>query len=67
MPVKVSKALYEEVMKIKESGEVDINDVKAVLKYAEKHNFSIAVRAIEGNPQRYLKCVNEGMEKGDFF
>ena len=67
MPVKVSKTLYEEFMKIKESGEIDMNDVDAALKYAKKHNFNIAVRAIEGNPRRYLKCITKGMEIGDFF
>ncbi|MBN1863036.1 MAG: hypothetical protein JW790_05270 [Dehalococcoidales bacterium] len=67
MAVKVSRALYEEIMKIKESGEVDINDAKAVLKYAKANNLNVAVRAIEGNPRRYLCCINEGMEVGDFF
>ena len=66
MVVKVSRALYEEFMKIKESGEVDINDAQAALEYAEKQGLNTAVRAIKGNPNRYLKCINEGMEVGDF-
>jgi len=62
MTVKISSALYKELMKIKESGEVDVNDVKAVLEYTQEHGLSAAERAVQGNPGRYLKCMNEGME-----
>ena len=62
MTVKISGALYKELMQIKESDEVDANDVEAALEYAKNHTLSAAVRAIQGNPGRYLKCINEGME-----
>ena len=66
MTVKASSVLYKEIMRIKELGEVDVNDAKAALKYAEEHGLNIAARAIQGNPNRYLKCINEGMEIGAF-
>ena len=62
MTVKISSVLYKELMQIKESGEVDESDVEASLKYAQEHALSAAVRAIQGNPGRYLKCVTDGME-----
>ncbi|MFC2024604.1 hypothetical protein ACFLTJ_03430 [Chloroflexota bacterium] len=66
MKTKVSDILYQELMKIKESGEVDMQDPKAVLEYAQKHDFRTAARTIQGNPKRYLGCINEGMEKEVF-
>ena len=65
MTVKVSSDLYHELMKIKESGEVDMQDPDAVLKYAQEQGFNNAARTIQGNPNRYLKCINEGMESSD--
>ena len=65
MKTKVSSYLYQELMKIKESGEVDMQDPDAVLKYAQEHGFKIAARAIQGNPKRYLACINEGMKASD--
>jgi hypothetical protein len=65
MTVKVSSDLYEELMKIKESGKVDMQDPKAVLKYAQKHGFNHAARTIQGNSSRYLMCINEGMEPSE--
>lgn len=62
MAVKVSIGLYQELNKIRESGEVDMQDVRAVLEYAEKHGFLLAARAARGNPRRYLQCINEGMD-----
>jgi len=52
-------------MKIKELGEVDMQDPKAVLKYAQEHGFNTAARTIQGNANRYLQCINEGMEASD--
>jgi hypothetical protein len=52
-------------MKIKESGEVDIQNPKAVLEYAQEHGFNTTARMIQGNPRRYLMCINEGMEASD--
>ncbi len=64
--VKVSSALYRELIKIiLGSGAVDMQDPNAVLKYAQKHGLKIAERAIQGNPRRYLMCINEGMEASD--
>ena len=60
--VKVSKALCQELTKLIESGEVDLQDTRTVLEYAEKHGFMLAARAIRGNPRRYLQCINEGMD-----
>jgi hypothetical protein len=65
MVVKVSSSLYSELMKIKESGEVDMQDPDAVLKYAQKHSLNNAARTIQGNRRRYLMCINEGMESSD--
>ena len=65
MTVKVSSSLYHELMKIKELGEVDMQDPKAVLKYAQEHSFNNAARTIQGNANRYLQCINEGMEASD--
>jgi hypothetical protein len=62
MSVKVSKELYQEFMKIKNSGDVDMQDPQAALRYAEEKGFNHAARAIKGNPRRYLMCINEGME-----
>ena len=62
MVVKVPSNLYRELMEIKESGEIDMQDVKVVLEYAQKHELLVAARAIQGNPGRYLRCINEGME-----
>ena len=62
MVVKVSKALCQELTRIKESGEVDMQNSRAVLEYAEKHGFMLAARAVRGNPRRYLECINDGME-----
>jgi len=64
--VKVSSALYRELNKIiLGSGAVDMQDPNAVLEYAQKHGFKIAARTIQGNPWRYLQCINEGMEASD--
>jgi hypothetical protein len=63
--VKVSSSLYHELMKIKELGEVDMQNPKAVLKYAQEHGFNTAARTIQGNANRYLQCINEGMEASD--
>lgn len=65
MTVKVSPDLYREIMKMKESAEVDIHNPKAALKYAEEQGLSNAARAIQGNPKRYLMCIDEGMEASD--
>ena len=65
MTVKVSSVLYNEIMAIKESGEVDINDPDAVLEYAKKHGYSVITRMITGNPNRYSTCIREGMEQSD--
>ena len=62
MVVKVSKALCQELTQIMESGEVDMQNSRAVLEYAEKHGLMLAARAVRGNPRRYLECVNDGME-----
>jgi hypothetical protein len=62
MVVKVSNDLYRELMKIKESGDVDMQDYQAVFKYAKERGLNHAARAIRGNPRRYLMCINEGME-----
>jgi hypothetical protein len=62
MVVKVSKALCQELTKIKDSGGVDMQNSRAVLEYAEKHGLMLAARAVRGNPRRYLECINDGME-----
>ena len=64
MAVKVSKDLYNELTKIKESGKVDMHNVEAALEYAQEHNLDTASRAIMGNRRRYLKCIDEGMDVG---
>ena len=64
--VKVSSALYRELTEIiLGSGAVDMQDSNAVLEYAQKHGFTVAARAIQGNTRRYLMCINEGMEASD--
>jgi hypothetical protein len=64
--VKVSSALYRELTNIiLGSGAVDMRDTNAVLEYAQKHGFKTAARTIQGNPRRYLMCINEGMEASD--
>lgn len=65
MTVKVSSGLYKELKQIEESGEVDMQDPEAVLKYAQKHGLNNAARTIQGNPRRYLMCINIGMEASD--
>ena len=65
MTVKVSSSLYRELKQIEESGEVDMLDVKAVLEYAKKHGLLMTMRTLQGNPRRYLQCINEGMEASD--
>jgi hypothetical protein len=50
---------------IEESGEVDMQDVKAVLEYSKKHGLRVTMRTLQGNPRRYLQCINEGMEASD--
>lgn len=62
MVVKVSQALCQELTKIRESGQVDMQNCRAVLEYAEKHGLMLAARAVRGNPRRYLECINGGME-----
>ena len=62
MTVKVSKAFYQEIDEIKKSGKVDINDTDAVLEYATTHGYSVAMRMIQGNPNRYLRCISDGMD-----
>jgi hypothetical protein len=59
--VKVSKALCEELTKIKNSG-IDCQDKQIALQYAENSGLMLAARTIRGNPRRYLACINEGME-----
>jgi hypothetical protein len=64
--VKVSSALYRELTNIiLGPGSVDMRDPNAVLKYAQEHGFKTAARTIQGNPRRYLMCINEGMEASD--
>jgi hypothetical protein len=64
--VKVSSALYRELTNIiLGTGSVDMQDPDAVLKYAQEHGFKTAARTIQGNPRRYLMCINEGMEASD--
>ena len=64
--IKVSSALYRELTNIiLGSGAVDMRDTNAVLKYAQEHGFKTAARTIQGNPRRYLMCINEGMEASD--
>ena len=64
--VKVSSTLYRELIEIIfSSGALDMQDPDAVLKYAQKHGFKIAARTIQGNPRRYLMCINDGMESSD--
>jgi len=64
--VKVSSTLYRELNKIiLGPGAFDMQDPNAVLEYAQKHGFTIAARAIQGNTRRYLQCINEGMEASD--
>jgi len=64
--VKVSSALYRELTNIiLGPGSVDMQDPDAVLKYAQEHGFKTAARTIQGNPRRYLMCINEGMEASD--
>ncbi len=46
MVVKVSKALCQELTKIKDSGAVDMQNSRAVLEYAEKHGLMLAARAV---------------------
>ena len=65
MTVKVSGALYSEIMEIKESGAVDVNDSDAVLDYAKANDFGATVRMICGNSNRYLRCITDGMEPMD--
>jgi hypothetical protein len=65
MTVKVSSSLYKEMKQLEESGKVDMQDVKAVLEYAKKHGLSMVMRTLQGNPRRYLQCINEGMEASD--
>ena len=62
MVVKVTKALCHELTQNIDSGEVDMQNSRAVLEYAEKHGLMLAARAVRGNPRRYLECVNDGME-----
>jgi hypothetical protein len=62
MTVKVSRNLCRELKQIEESGEVDMHDVQAVREYAEKHGLNTVLRAIRGNPRRYLQCIDEGMD-----
>ena len=63
--VKVSSSLYRQLMKIVESAAVDMQNVGAVLAYANKHGLNEAWLAILGNPRRYLFCINEGMQVSD--
>ena len=63
--VKVSSALYRQLRQIVESAAVDIQNVGAVLAYANKHGLNEAWRAILGSPRRYLLCINEGMQVSD--
>ena len=64
--VKVSSTLYRELIKIIfSSGTLDMQDPDAVLKYAKIHGFKTAARTIQGNPKRYLMCINEGIEASD--
>ena len=63
--VKVSSSLYRQLMQIKKSAAVDMQNVGAVLAYANKHGLNEAWRAILGSPKRYLLCINEGMEVSD--
>jgi len=65
MTVKVSSSLYKELKQIEESGEVDMQDVKAVLEYSQKHGLRGTMRTLQGNTRRYLQCINEGMEASD--
>jgi hypothetical protein len=62
MTVRVSKELHNEIEEIKNTPEVDINDPDAVLEFARSKGFVALERAIEGNPNRYLRCINHGME-----
>jgi hypothetical protein len=64
--VKVSSALYRELNNIILGARaVDMRDTDAVLKYAQEHGFKAVARTIQGNPRRYLMCINEGMEASD--
>jgi len=63
--VKVSSALHSELTQIKDSGEVDMNDIDAVLNYAQNHHLSLAERMILGNSNRYLRCITDGMQITD--
>ena len=65
MTVRVSKAFYNEVMEIKEKGDIDMNDPDAVLEYAIKHGYAVLMRMIQGNPNRYLRCINDGMDPAE--
>ena len=65
MTVKVSSSFYEEICEIKESGDVDLTDADAVFEYAKKNGFSVTERMVQGNPARYLRCINDGMEPMD--
>jgi hypothetical protein len=63
--VKVSASLWQQLDRIMQSGKVDLRNLQAVLAYAEEQGLLEAVRAIRGNPVRYLRCINEGMEPVD--
>jgi hypothetical protein len=63
--VRITDSLCQQLRKIVASGQVDIQNPHAVVAYAEKFGLYEAVRAVQGNPSRYLRCVNEGMEPID--
>jgi hypothetical protein len=63
--VRVSNSLWQQLKKIVDSGEVDTQNPTEVIAYAKKHGLTEAVRAVQGNQSRYLRCVNEGMEPID--
>jgi len=62
MTVKVQSTLCNQIRKIMESGEVDMNDSDAVLEYARANALGDLERMITGNSSRYLRCISDGME-----
>jgi len=60
--VKVTNSLQHQLRKIIDSGKVDMQNPQLVVAYAQKQGLLEAVRAVQGNPSRYLRCINVGME-----
>ena len=59
--VKVSKVLYGEIEKVKVLAK-NSRDIDEVIRIAKDRHFSTLLLSVRGNPRRYLKCLDEGMD-----